>query len=169
MNHETGKAKEVGTNITPAFGIAGMVTPVTFSGVNNSDFVVLSSAGCAAPQSVSTGADTLAKTTLALHKVSTTVAMNSVASLSVCFATQQSGGDSPDDYVTLAAPLSQLDVPAFDPVRLIKGTAQVLVTMSSFPSPQKFFKQNVFHPKKKIFGQIFCSAKFSGGIFCFFF
>ena len=47
--------------------------------------------------------------------------------LDVCFATQESGGDTSDDYVSLSGNVTLRVIPDFTPKRTITGAAQVLV------------------------------------------
>jgi len=46
--------------------------------------------------------------------------------LKVCYATQESGGDSADDYVELPQEFTQLTPPSFHPARTFTGAAQSL-------------------------------------------
>ena len=110
--------------IFPVVGIAGSVTPITFSHtvgstgnvtantsanvtsvalpqITDSDFVVIQSAPCSSAYVAATGPTSLAPTLLQNSMVSTTTAMTATAELRVCYATKESGGNSGDDYTEL--------------------------------------------------------------------
>ena len=52
--------------------------------------------------------------------------MTSAATLRVCYASNQSFGDTPDDYVDLGVTFTHLVPPTIAPLRTVTGAAQVL-------------------------------------------
>ena len=62
---------------------------------------------CTGAHTTTTGAHALGRTAVTNHRVSTQVNMTQTAQLRMCYATQESGGDSSDDYVALASNFTQ--------------------------------------------------------------
>jgi len=120
---------------SPITAVASHVTPIAFTGsggmtdILNGDYVVMQTGNCLNAHSAITGVQKLARTSIESgvtaayitadynKAVTTTVLMTTATQLVVCFATQESGGDTSDDYVQLAATLNQVAVPAFSPKR----------------------------------------------------
>ena len=101
----------------PNVGIAGSVTPLTFSGVRNGDYIVLDGGDCSNASGVVTGAFSRARQTIANLTVSTSVSMVGLGNVSVCYATLESGGESADDYTRLDVKLLQVQPPTSAAVR----------------------------------------------------
>ena len=126
----------IGNDLTiqapPTFGpetaIAGMPTDLTFSGAADGDLVVVTAAAdCNAAMSASDGSATLAMRALASNKVSTTSTMVATNSgLTVCVASAESTGDSPDDWIKLTQTLEQVATSTFSPDRTVHGASQLM-------------------------------------------
>ena len=109
---------------TPAVGMAGSVTPITFSSGSEGGFIVLQEHNCSNAHLAVTNGSFLASTAIAQQKVSTTVAMSKAASVKVCYASKESHGDSADDYSTLDTMFVQRTALSFTPMRTMYGVAQ---------------------------------------------
>ena len=91
-------------------GIAGSVTPLTFSGdVINGDFIVLQPTNCLNAHLATLTGQTMNKQTITSKTAYTDVFMTDYGvTLKACFATSESLGDSQDDYVDLSADIVQV-------------------------------------------------------------
>ena len=123
-------------SFTPEVGVAGSLTPITFDGVMNQDLIVLSES-CTNPQSVKTGNYTLGKTQIvttgnsSIMNTSYAMSSNRTYLLRVCFATSESGGDTPDDFIELAQVFTQIKPITFTPRRTVSGATQQFVVTGS--------------------------------------
>ena len=118
-------------SFAPPIGVSGMVTPITFYGSVDGDFVVMQPYNCTGAHLALTGAHAMAKSTITNHRVSTHVNMTATAQLRVCYATQESHGDSSDDFVALVSNFSQhnftlVNIPDWTPKRTVYGSPQQL-------------------------------------------
>lgn len=112
---------------TPSVGVSGSITPLNITGsILDGDFVVLNANGCSNASATVTTSVSQFRETLLNDQISTNVAVNEIATLKICFATKESFGDSPDDYVELTTTLQHVKPPLFDPVRFAEGTSQVV-------------------------------------------
>jgi len=117
---------------TPMVGLAGSVTPISFVGALHGDYIAIQPAtkGCSNSHLVLEGPNSLPSTVVGpshfgINQVLTTVNMTSPKDLVLCFATIESGGDSPDDFTVLEySSFLQLAAPTFDPKRIVRGAHQ---------------------------------------------
>ena len=122
----------------PVTAIAGMLTPLTFTGTiewssSTGDYVVLSAQGCAEAHEVVTNGTALTGTVLGAvatdtnqGHVLTSVDMVNASTLVVCYASKESGGHSPDDFAALPSSLVQVAPIAINPNRTISGARQII-------------------------------------------
>jgi len=86
----------------PGGGLAASPTAVTFQNASTGDVIVMQPTDCAFANTTRTGTSALGSTALdAALRVHTHVNMTDAATLRVCFATQESLGDSPSDFVQI--------------------------------------------------------------------
>ena len=112
---------------TPNVGIAGSITPLALSGVMNGDFVVMVEGNCSNATSVMDGALSQQRQTVLNMTAVTSVGMVGVGNVTLCYATQESGGDSADDYTRLEQELRQLVPVSFTPNRTMSLATQHIV------------------------------------------
>jgi len=122
----------------PITAVAGMPTPLTFNSSvmwNNGmgDYTVLKLGNCSGASRIpDTGfslaaiALTLTSTDTNYGQLLTTTALRTPGPLVVCYASQEAGGDSEDDYAQLGNPLTLVPVVQFSPNRTVSGAAQLL-------------------------------------------
>ena len=106
--------------------MAGSITPITIAGSTDGDFIVLDASGCQSAHLTTLSTTSLPKTTIAQRHASTHVNMTAPATLSICFATLESGGDSSDDFITLPDSFSHVVPIQFNPRRSVVGAPQSL-------------------------------------------
>ena len=113
---------------TPTQALAGNPTPIrvqnTGSTVEDGDLIVLQPDNCNNAHLTITSGNSLTKTALEGLQVYTDVRMEEVGTLKVCFATQQTGGDSSDDFMMLDDDLLQLGPPDVGPTRVVRNSRQ---------------------------------------------
>ena len=120
-------------------GLAGSATPLVFSGAQDGDFIVLKENDCANAHSVVSGIAARSVQLITNSSVSTTITMTKETTvLKVCYAPVESGGDSADDYTTLAAEWTQLKRPAFAPIRTVSGATQLPCYRSCWKSQEPY-------------------------------
>jgi hypothetical protein len=110
----------------PPVGIAGSITPLQLTGVQDGDLIVLQEHDCSNAHNQSTSESSLMRTVVADMRVSTVLDMTKATTLKVCYATRDSVGDSPDDYIELGTTLEQRQPISFWPQRTVRGAAQHL-------------------------------------------
>lgn len=71
--------------------------------------------------------------------------MTDVSSLVVCFATQESGGDSNDDYLTLSLVYNQVEYASFEPNSTIAGAETRIVVAGSSGDQVLWMATNCSH------------------------
>ena len=126
----------------PLVGIAGSRTRLTFSGTAVRDAIVFTTNDCSLAHTYSPGPATL-PIRLQSSEISTTENMTMVDKLRVCFAVQESGMDSPDDWATLDLSLIQRAPPVAHPVRVVVGSTPDM-TLTNIIEGTLFFRY-LFH------------------------
>jgi hypothetical protein len=114
-------------SFSPVVGIAGTLTRLTFTGASNGDIIVLAAGvNCSTigAHTAIANASSLGKRTLEQMKVNTLHLMTYAGVLRACFATQESGANSTDDFALLPLSFTQRAPPVFSPSRMIVGAQQ---------------------------------------------
>ena len=89
--------------------------------------MVLQKDNCSNAHLAATASDALAAVAVYNSQVLSVTNMTEAASLRVCYATRESGGESADDYSVLLASFLQIAPVSFSPMRTISGAAQDFV------------------------------------------
>ena len=93
---------------SPHGGSAGKATTVIFQGAMQGDFVSLQPSDCSKANSTTSSSDTLGKLTLETNlAASTSSNMTDGGLLRTCYATKESMGDSPGDFVQIGTGFRQ--------------------------------------------------------------
>jgi hypothetical protein len=124
------------TSFSPTFGIGGEVTTISFNGAQDGDFVVLKNLDCNEAHTVANAADAAAKRAITGGQLTTLATMTVSASLRVCYATLESGGNSADDFTSLDSYFYQTII-KYNPMRTMFGSGQI-VRLSGAEAGDKF-------------------------------
>jgi hypothetical protein len=106
---------------SPSVSYAGAGSKVSFVGSIDGDRVAMTDTNCSKAHLLTTTTATLAVQAIANARIYTDAAMTNGAVLKLCYATQESGYNSIDDFAELAANFYQTK---FSPTRTIMGAAQ---------------------------------------------
>jgi len=137
-------------NFSPPLGLANATTPLNFTGTFNTltnssdgDFVVLQPNNCDNAHLTQPGVFSFPPTALISQQIITTFDMTAIGVLKVCYASEESAGDSDDDYVALDTDYTQVLAPTFGPVRTIQKAPQKLLTTGGHVGDQVMWMQGV--------------------------
>ena len=112
----------------PPVAIAGSNTTLTFTGSHmNDDLIVLTTdSDCYNAHIMTTMSNSLTKTQIRNDTMQTVEAMTDLVTLTICYATKESFGDSFDDWAKLTTTLVQKKAPNYTPRRTVAGSLQQL-------------------------------------------